>query len=284
MLGAVRWRIAQHDLPGAERLVRESQARDGASPELAAAISWLARGEFEARNLEKADAYAMEASKLAAQLAAGRKLDDDSYLPTAQGAAIEVHAQVLAARGERAEALEYLHAQSKAFAGTSLPERIAKNINLLTLEGKPAPALDEAEWLGSKPPTLAALHGHPVLLFFWAHWCPDCKALAPIVADLQHTFASAGLVVIGPTKRYGYAAGGDAATPDRERQYIEQVRGKYYGALAEVPVSAANFVKYGASTVPTLVLIDAAGIVRYYHPGAATETELAAKIQEVVRK
>ena len=41
----------------------------------------------------------------------GQKLDDDPWLPTAQGAAIEVHAQVLAARGERPEAIEYLRAQ-----------------------------------------------------------------------------------------------------------------------------------------------------------------------------
>ena len=38
-----------------------------------------------------------------------------------------------------------------------------------------------------------------------------------------------------------------------------------------VPVSAANFPTYGASTTPTLVLLDPIGMVRFYHPGAASE-------------
>jgi thioredoxin-related protein len=46
-----------------------------------------------------------------------------------------------------------------------------------------------------------------------------------------------------------------------------------------VPLSAANFIHYGASTTPTLVLIDRAGVVRYYHPGAAPEAELSARIR-----
>ena len=129
-------------------------ARNPASPELAAALSWLARANLEAKNLDQADAFAAEAGKMASRFLIGQKLDDDPWLPTAVGASIEIHAQVLAARGERAEAIDYLRSQLKQFAGTSLPERIHKNINLLGLEGKPAPPLDltAAQWLGATPP------------------------------------------------------------------------------------------------------------------------------------
>jgi thioredoxin-related protein len=47
-------------------------------------------------------------------------------------------------------------------------------------------------------------------------------------------------------------------------------------------VSAANFRRYGASTTPTLVLIDRTGRVAMYHPGRMTYDELRAKIDEVV--
>jgi thioredoxin-related protein len=48
-----------------------------------------------------------------------------------------------------------------------------------------------------------------------------------------------------------------------------------------VPVSEANFQRFGASTTPTLVLIDRQGIVRLYHPGAMPYQQLANKLAEV---
>ena len=286
IVNSVRALIAARDLPAAERMARAYQSSKGATPELAAALSWLARAAYDAKDYDRADALAGETSKMASRFLMGQKLDDDPWLPTAEGAAIEVHAQVLAARGERAEAVEYLRTQLKQFASTSLPERIRKNINLLSLEGKPAPALEEKEWLGPKPPALASLHGHPVLLFFWAHWCGDCKAEVAILAKLKQTFGPQGLAVIGPTRLYGYVAGGEDAPPDKEKAYTEQVRAKYYAALSDMPapLSAANFINYGASTTPTLVLIDKAGIVRYYHPGAASEAELSSRIRALLAR
>jgi len=94
-----------------------------------------------------------------------------------------------------------------------------------------------------------------------AHWCGDCKAEVPIIARLRQEFASDGLVVIGPTQLYGYAAQGADATPEQERAYIEAVRARYYGSLQDMPVplSKQNFNAYGASTTPTLVLLNRAG-------------------------
>jgi len=280
VVGDVRTLVARKNFAAAEGAVRAYQAQNGVTAELAAAISWLARGELAAGNRDQADAYAAETRRLAGTLPGARKPDGDPQLATAIGAAIEVHAQVLAARGSRTQALAYLRGELAVLGKTGLAERIEKNINLIGMVGTPAPALDESTWLGPKPASLAALRGHAVLLFFWAHWCPDCKGEAPVLARIASAYGPKGLIVIGPTKLYGYRAHGEAATPAQELQYIDAIRRQFYAGLAEmaVPVSGASFATYGASTTPTLVLLDTKGVVRFYHPGAVSESDLAARI------
>ena len=279
----VRAAIAANDFQSAKSIVDAYQQR-GTTPELAEAVSWLARGEFANKDYVAADQYAKKAYSMATLQLAGRSVDVNENLATALGAAIEVHAQVLAARGNKAAAAQYLRTQLAKYGSTSIAERVQKNLNLITLPGSLAPALDATHYIGAKPPTLASLRGKPVLMYFWAHWCMDCRAEAPILARLKSEYASKGLTLIGPTQLYGAIAQGQDAPPAAEMQYIGQVRDKYYADLRDVPVpvSAANFRRYGASTTPTLVLIDRTGHVAMYHPGRMTYDELRAKIDGVM--
>jgi thiol-disulfide isomerase/thioredoxin len=275
--------MSHGNFPLAEAILQNYRSKSGVTPEFLEALSWLARGDLITRQFDQADARAKETEQLAVEALAKRNLDAESHLPTALGAAIEVEAQVLTANGDRAGALALLRKDLMAYRNTSIRTRIQKNINLLTLEGRPAPALEEREYLGAKPTPLAALRGKPVLLFFWAHWCPDCKAEEHILAALTREYSAKGLVLIAPTQHYGYVANGEEAGPADELKYIEQIRHQYYADLLGVPapLSEANFRNYGASTTPTLVLIDRSGIVRLYHPGAMTMDELRAALNKV---
>ena len=279
----VQTAMSHGNFPLAETMLQSYRTQRGVTPEYLEALSWLARGGLITRQFDKADATAKETEKLAVQSLATRPLDAEPHLPLALGAAIEVQAQLMTANGDRAGALALLSKDLATYRNTSIRTRIQKNINLLTLEGRPAPALQETEFLGAKPTPLLALRGKPVLLFFWAHWCPDCKQEEHILAQLAQEYAPKGLVMIAPTQRYGYVANGDEAGPADELQYIEKIRHQYYADLLNVPapVSEANFRNYGASTTPTLVLIDRHGVVRLYHPGAMTLDELRAALNRV---
>jgi thiol-disulfide isomerase/thioredoxin len=276
--------LNRNDFAGADRQVQAYLRSHGTTSDLANAVSWEARAALAAKQLDRAAAYADQTRQMTLPKLLGPRVDREQWL-YALGASIEVQAQVMASKGDTPEALSFLRTQLKAYAGTSLRERIQKNINLLGMEGKPAPELEAATWFGAKPPSIASLRGKAVLLFFWAHWCPDCKADVPIIAGMMKKYGPQGLVLIGPTRYYGYVANGDDAPPAIEKPYIDKMRRQFYAPLADMPVplSDANFNRYGASTTPTLVLVDRKGIVRWYHPGSVSGPELASQIQQVLK-
>lgn len=125
-----------------------------------------------------------------------------------------------------------------------------------------------------------------MLLFFWAHWCPQCKAQSPIVAQIFDRYRSRGLTLVAPTRRYGYLDAGRPAAPDKELRHIVEVRDTYYKFLQHlpVPVAESNYDSFGVDAVPTEVVIDRSGIVRTYHVGRMTEQELQAAVLDAIER
>jgi thiol-disulfide isomerase/thioredoxin len=282
----VRGALAQNSFQTADSELKAYQAQNGVTAEYIEAYSWMARAALSAHDYDQAAAYAKQTKTLAVEQLKQRPLDAETHLPLALGAAIEVQAQTLAARGERTQAVATLQTALRTYGNTSIRARLQKNLNLLSFDGKAAPALHSEQFLGSKPPVLAQLKGSPVLLFFWAHWCGDCKAEAPIITQLRSEFAPKGLTVLGPTRLYGYTAQIEKASPSDELAYIDAVRHRFYAGLLDmpVPISKYNFDVYGASTTPTLVLLDRTGKVAMYHPGALPYDQLRAEIEKVVAR
>src|SRR5215472_15816858 len=283
---SVRYALAQNNFAAAEAQLNSYRSQRGTDAEYLEAYSWLGRAALDQRQYDQAAAYAKETKSLAVEQLKVRALDAEPHLPLALGAALEVQSQVLAAQGQKAQAIALLQSALRTYGSTSMHDRIQKNLNLLSFQGKIAPALKQDEYLGSPLPTAAQLKGSPALLFFWAHWCADCKAEAPIIAQLRAEFAPKGLKVIGPTRYYGYTAQIERASPSDELRYIDAVRHRFYSGLLDmpVPISKSNFETYGASTTPTLVLLDKTGKVAWYHPGALPYGELKSEIEKIVAR
>jgi|SRR5579863_6222501 thiol-disulfide isomerase/thioredoxin len=281
----VRAALVQNNFSAAEAALSAYSGQQGQSAEYVEAYSWLGRAALGKHEYDRAAAYAKQTKTLALEQLKQRSLDAEPHLPIALGAAYEVESQAMAAKGQRTQAVALLQAALAKFGNTSIQARLRKNLNLLSLQGKAAPVLKAEQSLGAALPPAVQLKGSPVLLFFWAHWCGDCKAEAPIITQLRSEYAGKGLQVIGPTRLYGYTAQIEHAAPSDEMQYIDAVRHRFYSGLLDmpVPVSTYNFDTYGASTTPTLVLLDRAGKVAWYHPGAVPYDTLRGEIEKVAR-
>jgi thiol-disulfide isomerase/thioredoxin len=280
----VRAALAQRNFAAADSQLQTYRAQHGVDSAYLEALSWTARAALDANQLQQADAAAKQTETLARELLRKRSLDAEPHLPIALGAALEVQAQVLAAHGQNAQAAALLRHALVSYGNTSISPRLHKNLNLLSLTTLPAPPLSTSEYLGTRPVSLSQRKGAPVLLFFWAHWCGDCKYEGPIISRLSSEFAPKGLTVLAPTQLYGYAAKGEDAKPKDEIAYIGQVWQQYYPGLQSVPVpiSKTNFTNYGASTTPTLVLVDRKGRVALYHPGLMQYDDLRSAIEKTM--
>lgn len=285
LVSDVRADLAKEDFPAAEKRIAAHRSLNGPTPESIVAHSWLGRGALALKRFDQANEYAAATRAQCLTALKSRKLDDEAQLPLALGASIEVQGNVLAAKGQRSEAVSFLKDELKHWYATSIRTRIQKNIHLLSLVGTNPPPLTLKDHYGPTPPSFQQLQGKAVLLFFWAHWCVDCKYQGPIIAQLRDKYAPKGLAVVAPTQYYGYAANGDDATPAKERPYIERVRQTHYTGLLDIsaPISEEDFKVYGVSTTPTLVLLDRTGKVSMYHPGKMTYEELANEIDKALK-
>ena len=174
ILGCIAWASlagAQKAVPSpaqvaqAEAQVEAYRARNGVDSQLLQFMSEVARAKLELGQVTAAQEYARQTEQLCRQALARRTLDAEPRLPLALGGAIEVQAQAMAKNGNRSAALALLRQSLRQYGTTSLQARLQKNLNLLTLEGRPAPPLVETQYIGPKPPSLSALRGRPVLLF-----------------------------------------------------------------------------------------------------------------------
>jgi thiol-disulfide isomerase/thioredoxin len=280
----VRVSLRNGDLASAEAMAKQYRRLNGDTPEALEALAWVARGRLSAGHVDEAIQQAEDVQRSSEAALGTRALDSEPHLPLALGAAYEVEAEALYSQHKLSEAIQLLQSGLRKFHCTSLVERLRKNINLMTLEGKRMPPLRTPEWIGAKG-NPAAWRGKALLLLFWAHWCADCKIQVPVIAKLAAEFESKGLVVIAPTERYGYTMDDDHAPPAKETAFIQKVFERYYSSIpnVRVPLDSANFERFGASTTPTLVLVDRRGIVRLYHPGLMDEASLLSALQPLLR-
>ncbi|MEA2326174.1 MAG: hypothetical protein QOE68_1133 [Thermoanaerobaculia bacterium] len=275
LVRTVRYKLSAGDIASGTAAVEDYKRATGVDAEYLDAVGWLARGAELQRRPELAKELVAE---LRREIPAEKA---DLVVPF--GAAIEVEARLIASQTGRGAAIRYLEGELAHANAVSLRSRINKNIHLLSLEGKPAPALDTANVIGAAAPSLASLRGKPVLMFFFAQGCGDCKAQASSLTRVWQKYKTRGVTLITATRLYG-SLDDKPATPADETSKIEAVWKDLYAGLDGVPaiIDTETMVRYGVSATPTFVLVDRKGIVRLYAPTRLSEAELSRRIDEVL--
>jgi len=146
------------------------------------------------------------------------------------------------------------------------------------LLGMESPEISVKEWLKGGITSLADLRGQVMVLEFWATWCKPCQEMFPKLKELHEAESSRGLEVIALTRHY-MAYGGSAESMREERQLmLNMVEQHEVGFHVGVAPDERLQTAFGANGLPTIVLIDRAGIIQYAGPGE--ELEFHKKLQQ----
>ncbi|WP_440134740.1 TlpA family protein disulfide reductase [Chitinophaga sancti] len=119
----------------------------------------------------------------------------------------------------------------------------------------------------------SSLRGKVVFINYWASWCPPCRAEFSSVMSLYNRFKDNPQVVFILINE------DDDLAKAKEFLQKENCNLPIYKALDIVPVSVYN------GTLPTTVILDKEGKIKYHHEGLADygREEFANQINEVIR-
>jgi thiol-disulfide isomerase/thioredoxin len=126
-----------------------------------------------------------------------------------------------------------------------------RRLQLETISGKKAPALQLDDWINSEGITLEDLEGKVVLLDFFGAWCPPCRKLTPFLIDLHERYSGQGLAIIGiHTQR----------AAERGPAYVSKTRIPYPVGF---DTEGRTVKAYRVNGFPDIYMVDRSGNLRY---------------------
>ncbi len=119
--------------------------------------------------------------------------------------------------------------------------------------------------------TLSSLKGKPVVINFWASWCPPCRVEAPILEKVWQLYKDEGVTFVGVDIQ---------DTEEDARAFIKEFGITYPNAK---DASGRVTIDYGVSGIPVTFFVNREGLIVSRWVGDINETLLVDRIEEILR-
>jgi cytochrome oxidase Cu insertion factor (SCO1/SenC/PrrC family) len=168
-----------------------------------------------------------------------------------------------------------LHELASGGDGWGAPDVLKALLTIARLEqpspsaGGKAPAFSLSGTDGSKV-SLASLAGKPLVINFWATYCPPCRAEMPLLQNRAGPQSGVQLVYVN-----------EGNSRQAVRDFLDSL-GIHQAALLDSDLSVGR--AYGAIALPTTVFVRADGTIAARHLGQLDDAVLAAQISNLVAK
>jgi cytochrome c biogenesis protein CcmG, thiol:disulfide interchange protein DsbE len=121
--------------------------------------------------------------------------------------------------------------------------------------------------------SLADYQGKPVILHFWATWCPYCKKLQPKLVELQEKYKKSGVEIVAISFNEDDGAQPQDSITQRGYKFITAVQGD---KVAQ---------QYGVKGTPTTFFINRSGNVIFKSSSSnVADPRLELAIKEIIKE
>ena len=140
----------------------------------------------------------------------------------------------------------------------------------ITMVNRPAPDFTLTTFKGATI-SLKSLMGKPVVINFWASWCPPCRIEAPLLERTWRAYKNRGVVFLG------------VDIQDREEDALNFIR-EFHITYPNGPDPTGEIsIDYGVSGIPVTFFISRKGEIVRRWVGAIEKEVLISAIEEIMK-